>query len=314
MMRGTMLKWPCLSLVLILALGTAGEVNAGLIWGINGNSTSRLFSFDSSTPGVTTNLLVTGLNPSAYLLAIEFRPADAQLYALTGDFNGLYRINTTTGAATLVSTDPNLGSAQSVELGMSWNPVTDELRFVSETDNNRRIGGTFGPVVTDTNLAYAPGDPNFGANPRVPNLAYTNKILGSSASSTTLYGIDVNLDALVRIGSSGGSPISPNLGQLFTVGSLGVDFSSISGFDIVGDTAYATSFNNFYTIDLTTGTATFRGTIVGTPSGFDTRDIAAAPVPEPSSLLLCVLGAAGAVLVARKGRERLDPYIASPVK
>ena len=44
-------------------------------------------------------------------------------------------------------------------------------------------------------LAYAAGDPNAGANPNVVGSAYTNNFAG--ATTTTLYGIDSDLDILV---------------------------------------------------------------------------------------------------------------------
>jgi hypothetical protein len=53
----------------------------------------------------------------------------------------------------------------------------------------------------------------------------------------------------------------PNSGTLTTVGSLGVNFASVGGFDIFTDAngvnyAYALSGSKLYSIDLNTGAAT----------------------------------------------------------
>lgn len=301
---------PTKLMLVALCVGLPYPLSAEEIWGINGNAFNRLFVFDSATPGTTTNLIVSGLNAGDYLKSIDFRHSDGQLYAICDNISSppgsLYRIDRTTGAATLLVSDALLFSNVNNEVSSSWNPVTDELRFVMETDVNRRIAGSFGPVSSDTNLAYAAGDPNFGANPRIVGLAYTNK-QAPVAASTTAFGIDSDLDVLVRLGSVGGAPTSPNSGQLFTIGALGIDFNTITGFDISGNVAYATTaLNHFYTIDLATGAATFRGDIAGTPAGFSTRDIAVTSIPEPSTAGLALAGAAFAAM-ARRLRRRIAP-------
>src|SRR5436309_896480 len=64
-------------------------------------------------------------------------------------------------------------------------------------------------------------------------------VTGVVATTTTLFGIDSNLDVLVRQGSVDGTPVSPNTGQLFTVGPLGVNTTNLVGFDISGTTGTA---------------------------------------------------------------------------
>ena len=70
-------------------------------------------------------------------------------------------------------------------------------------------------AATDTALAYAAGDPNFGVDPNVVHVAYSNNTAG--ALTSTLYGIDTNTDSPVMIGGVNGVP-SPNGGQLTTIG------------------------------------------------------------------------------------------------
>jgi hypothetical protein len=229
-----------------------------------------LLTFDSATPGTTTPLIaISGLQPGELILAIDLRPATGQLYGL-GSTSRLYTINPTTGAATQVGSAGAFTLSGSV-FDMDFNPVVDRIRVVSDTDQNIRLNPNDGTLTaTDTNLAYASGDPNFGTNPIMPGAAYSNNFAGSS--TTTLFGIDGGLDILVRQGSPGGSPVSPNSGQLFTIGPLGVNAAGTSGFDISGvtGTAYA-MFNSFdfYTVNLSTGAVTLVGTIGSIPAVLD---------------------------------------------
>jgi hypothetical protein len=238
-------------------------------------ATSRLVTFDSATPGtVSPEVVISGKQSGEDILAIDFRPSTGQLYGL-GSTSRLYTINPTTGAATQVGS-AGAFTLSNTTLDMDFNPVVDRIRVVGGTGQNIRLNPNDGTLTaTDTNLAYASGDPNFGTNPIVPSAAYTNSFSG--AVSTTLFGIDGNLDILVRQGSVGGTPVSPNTGQLFTIGPLGVNAAGTSGFDISGatGTAYAL-FNsfNFYTVNLSTGALTLVGIVGAIPA---IEDIAVAP-------------------------------------
>src|SRR5262249_11223427 len=139
---------------------------------------------------------------------------------------------------TQVGTTQFTPALNGTSFGFDFNPVPDRIRLVSDTDQNLRLNPNDGTVAaTDTNLAFAAGDANAAANPNIVGSAYTNNF--SAASSTTLYGIDSNLDVLVMQGSVGGAPNSPNGGQLTTVGALGVNTTDQVGFDIVGPTGLA---------------------------------------------------------------------------
>jgi Domain of unknown function (DUF4394)/Calx-beta domain/Domain of unknown function (DUF4214) len=225
----------------------------------------NLISFERANPEIIySRVPITGLQPGEQILGIDFRPANGLLYGL-GSTSRLYTINTATGAATQVGSGPFSPALSGTSFGLDFNPAVDRLRVVSDTDQNFRLDPDTGAVIgPDTTLAYAAGDPNAAANPNVGALAYTNNMVGGTP--TTVYGIDSNLDTLVRLGSIGGSPTSPNSGQLFTVGPLGINVASFASFDIVpsSDTAFAAlPFSNnasiptpLYTINLTTGQAT----------------------------------------------------------
>ncbi len=245
---------------------------------------NNLLTFSAGTPGAMFAARpVTGLATGETLLGIDFRPANGQLYAMS-NASRVYIINTATGAATPVGGSPFTPALTGTNFGFDFNPVPDRIRVTSDAAQNLRLNPNNGAVAgVDTNLAFASGDPNASATPGVVGSAYTNNFTGTT--TTTLYGIDSRLDALVLQGSVGGTPVSPNSGQLTTAGSLGVDTMENVGFDIAPTTGAAfasltvagATASSLHTINLATGAATTIGTIGG---GEIIRDIAIAPIVE----------------------------------
>lgn len=239
---------------------------------------NRLVSVDSAAPGTITNTVVlTGLNGNETLLGIDYRPASSRVLYGISTVGQLYAINPRTGAATAVGT-PNavFGTAA----GVDFNPAVDRLRVVSNTNQNLRINPANGALAaTDTPLAYAAGDAGAGSAPRVVAAAYSNNVAG--ATPTTLYVIDANRGVLATQGNVGGT-VSPNTGQLFTVGALGVAGNDTSGFDIGRDgtvlatfTQPGTATTSLYSVNLITGATTLVG-VVGT-AGHGYTGLAIAP-------------------------------------
>lgn len=240
-------------------------------------STGSLISFDSASPGTLLNSVpVTGLGGDS-LIGIDVRPNGGALYAVsTGNF--IFTINAATGAATSVGTlsTPTSGTT----FGFDFNPVPDRLRVVSTAEQNLRINVGTGGVTVDGALAFAALDANAGMNPNVVGVAYSNNFNG--ATSTTLYGIDSDLDILL-------TQNPPNAGTLNTVGGLGVNTTGAVGFDIsVSGIGYAaltdngTSLASLYTINLGTGAATLVGQIGdGTPL----QGLTAVPEPEEYGMM-----------------------------
>jgi hypothetical protein len=249
-------------------------------------TSSNLLRFDSTTPStIDSTAAITGLQAGEIVRAIDFRPATGQLYGI-GDTGQLYTIDPTTAVATPVGAPFALVDASTVS--MDFNPTVDRIRVVSGADENFRLNPDTGAVVaTDTNLAYDAGDTNFGANPDVLAIGYTNNFAG--ASVTTLFGIDNTLGILVRQGGVDGVP-SPNSGTLFTIGSHG----AVSAFNRVGldvgpsGTAFAYleaagGVPQLYTIDLATGAATLVGGIGSAQVIVDIAAQVVPPTPTPSS-------------------------------
>jgi len=243
-------------------------------------STSTLARFSSASPGtIISTVNINGLVAGDTLQAIDFRPANGQLYGLgiNGANGRIYTINTTTGAATQVGGAAFSTTLTGTVFGMDFNPVTDRIRVVGNAGENLRVNPTNGTLTgNDTSLAYAGGDPNFGVVANVIADAHDRNF--ATTFSTTTFAIDASLDILVMIGSVNGAT-SPNTGLLTTVGSLGVDTSNAAGLDFAPNgAAYANltvgGVSGLYQIQTTTGAATFLGQI---GSGLTITDIAVAP-------------------------------------
>jgi Domain of unknown function (DUF4394) len=250
---------------------------------------NRILGFSLSNPqNVITDLPVKGLQRGERLLGIDYRPANGVLYGL-GSSDRLYTVDLKTGKATQVGTGKFAANVFPAAAGVDFNPTVDRLRFVNKVRQNGRINPDTGAIVDfdtltggvqlDRNLAYAAGDRNFGKFPAGVGAAYTNNFAG--ATSTTLFVIDSKSDVLVR-------QDPPNNGTLNTIGSLGVDVSSVLGFDIrsiggrdVGVAALnVKGISGLYNINLSTGQASFVGQIA------DGKSINGLALPLPTAYAL----------------------------
>ncbi len=188
---------------------------------------------------------ITGLQPSETILAIDFRPATGQLYAL-GSSSQLYALNASSGGATMISTLPFTTLLSGTAFGFDFNPTVDRIRVVSNTGQNLRLNPETGAIAAvDKTL-----------NPTTTGVtaaAYTNNFAG--ATTTVLYDIDVITDKLYK-------QDPPNDGTLVEIGSLGINVEAANGFDIGSRSgvAYALlSVGNaakIYTINLSNGMVT----------------------------------------------------------
>ncbi len=231
----------------------------------NGNT---LVTVRTAAPGtVTRSVTVTGLGAGQTIAGIDYRPAAPRVLYAISNIGQLYAINARTGAATLVGTQP-LPTISGV--GFDFNPTVDRIRIVTQIGQNIRANPDNGLLAaTDGALAYAPTDPRAGSIPTVASTAYTNNVVG--ATTTTLYVLDTRgALAPAQLATQGSATVSPNSGQLFTVGSTGVVSLGTSGFDIgTSGQAFATftdpttRVTSLYSINLTTGAATLLGALAG---------------------------------------------------
>ncbi|MFZ1220064.1 MAG: DUF4394 domain-containing protein, partial [Chthoniobacterales bacterium] len=213
-------------LSILLGLASTTFVRAETLVALT--SGNRLLFFDSATPGTVTKTISISTAGSEALVAIDFRPATGDLYAM-GASGRLYVLNLTTGETFVPPGPPTTLSG--TRFGFDFNPTVDLIRVVSDLDQNLRLNPNTGSLTaTDTALTYAAGDAHAGANPNVVGAAYTNNFVGAAA--TVLYDIDSTLDVLVIQNQ-------PNTGILNTVGNLGVNTTDEVGFDISQGTGVA---------------------------------------------------------------------------
>ncbi len=276
-------------------------------------SAGRLISFDRASPTLATAMNVTGLQSGEVLLGIDIRPGGAtpgELYGL-GSSGRLYTINTSTGVATLKSTlsaDPAdttspFTALSGIEYGIDFNPVVDRLRIVSDNGLNLRVNVDSGATITDGTL-------NVAATTRtgVTDAAYTNSF--AATCRTALFFIDSTTDKLL-------TTADPNAGLVTEVGSLGVDASAISAFEIStasdGTNTATAAFtvgnaSNVYTINLVTGAATSNGAVTGLNTNEQVRGLTLAPATTAPT------NALGQIVASTESNKLISFTTAAPQK
>jgi hypothetical protein len=194
----------------------------------------HLIVFDSATPGtITGQASITGLVGGDAVTSLSFRPATNGLYAL-GVGNGIariYTIDTSTGAATIVSPAAGfpLAFGSNEQASIAFDPVTDQIRLIGtnlsrNASENLRINPATGTVAaTDTPLNF-PVTVTFGP-PLIVALAYDRAAPGATA--TTLFAVEagdpvfmVPPPKLVTVGSINGTPNSASSGIVTEVKTL----------------------------------------------------------------------------------------------
>jgi hypothetical protein len=239
---------------------------------------SNLFiKFNAGQPQkILASMPIKGLQAGETILGLDYRVSKDELYAL-GSSGRLYTVNEDTAQLTPVGA-PLAVKLDGTQYGFDFNPTVDRIRVIGNTTQNLRLHPDTGAVVDsnpnaegvqiDTPLAFAAGDANAGQTPRVVGAAYSyNK---ANPRITTNFALDAATGTLVTQGSrEGATPVvSPNTGQLMTVGKLGVAFED-AAFDIqaISDAGFVALSGKelrgtrWYTIDLNTGAARFIGTI-----------------------------------------------------
>lgn len=238
-------------------------------------STGSILKFNTNKPGtINNNVKVNGLTSGKGIAAMAYG-TDGKLYCITSD-NFVCTLNPDTGAASVIGSAPftnglanNSNASQTLtNPSLSFDPVAKQLRVITSEDNLRvGIDGTLVTNPIGTKLAYDKNDSNNGKSPVLAGIAYSNPLSG--ASSTTLYVLDSTTGNLARVGDADATtPVVADGGDLHTIGSAGVSFSSFGGLAIepANGNAYAAlqpsgTGATLYTVDLKSGAATSVGTI-----------------------------------------------------
>jgi len=207
---------------------------------------NKLLSFNAQSGQYIYPLTaITGMQTGETMLAIDYRPATGQLYGISSG-SRVYVINPATAVARAINTTPFTPAIDGTAIGIDFNPTVDRIRLVSSNGQNLRINPETGLVVA-TDLAI-----NGATGAKVSSVAYTDSKAGST--TTTLYDIDAVTKKLYK-------QDPPNDGKLVEVGTLGVDATEVTDFDISYDNKAAMApitvggKQGLYLLDLPTGKA-----------------------------------------------------------
>ena len=171
------------------ALAAAGSAHAEEVYGISvPGITTNLVTFDKNAVNtVTTAGAVTSLVAGHTLRAVDFRPSDGKLYALSS--NGvaaqLYTVNMNAGVAAPVGGRMTLTGNTSVRISLNFDPVNDVLRVVTGAGQNFRVNAN-----TRTAIAQ---DMNISSHLLISDIAYSNNF--AATTQTTLYAYNLFLTA-----------------------------------------------------------------------------------------------------------------------
>ncbi len=181
---------------------------------------------------------LSGLPAGDTLVGIDYRVARGILYGLSRA-GRIFTIAPESGQLSQVGAPPVLPQLAGQRFGFNFNPAVDRMRIVSDQGANLRMHPDTGAqidgnaaqdgVQPDKNLHYADGDSQAGQQPVILAAAYTYNARNDKI--TTLYTIDALRGTLAMQGSKEGEQpfVSPDGGQLRTVGSLGLPALDVLG-------------------------------------------------------------------------------------
>ncbi|MEN3942659.1 DUF4394 domain-containing protein [Prosthecobacter sp. SYSU 5D2] len=272
-----------------------------------------LVRFNPLTPEETTTAAVTGVTAGETLVAVDYRPATGQLYALginpETDTGSIYLVDPQLATVTVVGIpgsiayvdeegDPVDFPPVSAGYDIDFNPTVDRMRIVTGTGLNMRanqitgtpVDGNQGGAADSVAGINTDGSAN-GGTTTISATAYTNSFNGTAV--TTQYTLDATTNSLYiqnppNVGTqTAGVPVT-------LAGGAALDFAVPVGFDILSDVVVANSSDpatgvgyftatdaggtQLYRLDLTSGVATSLGTVSVPLSSLAMSSISSAPL------------------------------------
>jgi uncharacterized surface protein with fasciclin (FAS1) repeats len=198
----------------VIGMAVAPGGGTSMVYGLT--DVPELVTFDAADPStMAASVPITGVARGSSLLAIDVRPANGDIVALS-DASVLYTIDATSGAATAVGTAIN-PPVRDPGFGFDVDPVADRIRIDVATGQNLSVDPTNGEATVHGDLRYGRGDRNAGATPRVVAAAYSPR--------GRLFAVDVASGTLARQDPA-------DDGTLATIGPLGVELTDGASFDI----------------------------------------------------------------------------------
>lgn len=234
------------------------------------NDRGELLHFRAGDPRtILSRRKVTGLDEA--VRGMDFRVSHGVLFVL-GASGRIYTLDPADARARPV--DAAALALPAIETGFDFNPAVDRMRVALADGSNLRAHPLTGAPVDgdaaadgvqrDGNLVYAPGDAHAGWPALVSGVAYTYN--SKDDKLTTNFAIDGARGTLVTMGSREGAvpAVSPNGGQVFTVGPLKTGPLGDVSFDIsdVHNSAYLVARragdrrSTLFRVDLAGGAAT----------------------------------------------------------
>jgi hypothetical protein len=152
-----------------------------------GGKNPSLVKFNLMNPSVNVaQVPITGMANATAVVALDFRPSTAELYALTSNGNtfGVIKIDPVAGTTTAVGAAFNFPNTfGGIIYSMSFDPVRDIIRVEDSAGLDARLDPTTGAILSiDPTPAYPAADPNAGV-PTIAVATYTNKVKGATATT-----------------------------------------------------------------------------------------------------------------------------------
>ena len=281
-------------LIVLGLVGLPGVGRSDVIYGLT--DSQSLIRFPGGQPAEFTTIgPLTGVVGNQTVVAIDFRPRDGALFALSYNNQSgaaqLYRVNRSTGKMQAIGSGLQFEPSSVQRFSIDFNPVDGALRAIGGGGGNYRLDAENGTILSQ-------GSAPFSAHQQriiISGTGFTNNRHG--ATESILYAYDYLSDRLVRF-------LDPNSGETEVVGhsglytmtpSMGFDISNRTGLAYLNADSDFSQSDNLYKINLATGQATLLGAIGVPVTDISIRPAAAdtvvndTPVPAAWVLLASAL-------------------------